>query len=190
MAMRHRKHDEPEHEEIQEPPKEYSLAEVSRLLNHSRSFAYKAKNKFLAGKKSGALEAHLDDQGDWRVTAEAFERFKAEVEREEGHKPKKLLAAQELKRLRSELGGVVASLQHTPEEMSAKLMAGQQSKFERQADPDGTLRHTNPREFHRRVEGYRKAHMLRMQIASVQKRAARQEADESEETDEEDQEEE
>lgn len=178
MAMRHR--NDPEHEDIQEQPKEYGLAEVSRLLRKSRSFAYKAKKKFLAG-KPGGLPAHLNELGEWCVSAEDFLKFKAEVEREEAHKPAGLLEAQELKRLRSELGGIESSLKQTPEEMAKKLMRGQQSKFERLADPDGTLRHSNPREFHRRVEGHKRAHMLRMQIASVKKRSARREAKEADE---------
>jgi hypothetical protein len=50
--------------------------------------------------------------------------------------------------------------------------AGLQSRFERQVDPEGegTL---DPAERHRRAESARKAHMLKMQLASLKARRQR-----------------
>jgi hypothetical protein len=48
--------------------------------------------------------------------------------------------------------------------------AGLQNRFERQVDPEGTL---DSAERHRRAESARKAHMLKMQLASLKARRQR-----------------
>lgn len=68
------------------------------------------------------------------------------------------------------VGGYVKASRYPPDELTREARAAFLSKFDREADPDGTL---PPDERRRRAEALRRAHYSRMALASAKSRRRR-----------------
>lgn len=176
MAMRHRGRPD---------PKSYTMPQVSRMLGFSDTWAYSER-------KHGRLNTFRNEDGEERVSADELLRF---LETKTGRKQTKsdwhvkvvpdgeddgdieveydLVTRQTLKRLYSRAGGHISRAEQNPDDISARLQEGLRHTWEQKADPDGTLRKSNPAEFTRKVEHYRQAHMLMMAAESVKSGARR-----------------
>lgn len=76
----------------------------------------------------------------------------------------------EQRRLRAQIAANTRWAREDPTANAARGQAGLLAKFENDVDPDGTL---DPAERTRRAEAARKAHMLRLALASSKARSAR-----------------
>jgi len=75
--------------------------------------------------------------------------------------------------LRGRLGAHVRSSRYSGLEVTAVARKTFRDSFLEQVDPDGSLRKTDRAEAERRAEAARKAHYVRLAIASVKARAAK-----------------
>ena len=66
------------------------------------------------------------------------------------------------------IGGLSLHLTHDSDAIAARARAGLERKFEREADPDGSL---SPDERERRVRLVKKRHYARLSLAAAKKRA-------------------
>jgi len=70
--------------------------------------------------------------------------------------------------LRAQIAGLICAAKHSPSEMTAPMRAAAFARFEREADPDGTL---TPEERDRRARLLQRAHLLRIGIKARKARA-------------------
>ncbi|MEX5634088.1 hypothetical protein [Parafrankia sp. FMc2] len=85
--------------------------------------------------------------------------------------PARVPASDTVRRLRARIAANARLAKEDPVEMTAPARRAFLGKFERMADPDGTL---PPEERARRAAHLRQEHMQRLALRSVQARAARQ----------------
>lgn len=80
------------------------------------------------------------------------------------------------RKLRAQIAANTRWSREHPGPTAPRGQAGLQTSFEKQVDPDGTLK---PAERTRRAEAARKAHMQRLALASAKARSARKAAREA-----------
>lgn len=187
-AMRHHKGREPEQPVA---PADYTLREFAELLGHPKQWAYYQKN-------TRRVEVFKDNVGELRITAEEFDRFLGKLIDDAGTRlTPDLVTAQTMRRLIGGIGGDKRRARHGPDEIAKPMREGQIRAWDREIDPDGTLKSRHPAEYQRRLYKRQQAHMKMMSLEALRKRErgkaqerGKQQTEEQGEEDQEDQEEE